>query len=344
EFELKKILLNKIKRSESYETTHEHKELYEGLVKSYNLNKDLFSSYGNVYSLKRDRDDKDKDGDPSAVSDRRLKKQKMSKDVEPPKGSKSKESKTSSSKGTKCQPKSSGKSMQAEEPVFKVADIKMPQDQGGDREDQPNVKATLMNDWFKKPNKPPTPNHPWNDGKYIDSRPPQKWFSNIAKERQPPRTFDELMSTPICFSAYVMHNLMIDNLTQEILVGPAFNLLKGTCKSLVKLEYHFEECYKGITDQLDWNNPEGHKYPFDLSKPLSLIKAQGRQVVHANYFFNNDIEYLKGRSLSRKYITSTTKTKAVKYDNIEGIEDMVPELWSPVKVAYDKFAMWGISN
>ncbi|GJU42174.1 hypothetical protein Tco_1195131 [Tanacetum coccineum] len=78
-------------------------------------------------------------------------------------------------------------------------------------------------------------------------------------------------------------------------------------------------------------NPEGHEYPFDLSKPLSLIKDQGRQVVHADYFFNNDLEYLKGGSLSSKYTTSTTKTKAAKYDTIEGIEDMVPSPWSLVK-------------
>ncbi|GJT27197.1 hypothetical protein Tco_0907472, partial [Tanacetum coccineum] len=73
-----------------------------------------------------------------------------------------------------------------------------------------------------------------------------------------------------------------------------------------------------------WNNPEGQEYLFDLSKPLSLIKAQGLQVVPADYFFNNDLEYLKGGSSSRKYTNSTTKTKADKYDNIEGIKDMVP--------------------
>ncbi|GKB55326.1 hypothetical protein Tco_0906079 [Tanacetum coccineum] len=69
-----------------------------------------------------------------------------------------------------------------------------------------------------------------------------------------------------------------------------------------------------------------------------MIEAQGRQVVPADYF-NHDLEYLKGGSSSRKYTTSTTKTKAAKYDNIKGIEDMVPTLWSPVKVSYDKFAM-----
>nr|GEZ69523.1 hypothetical protein [Tanacetum cinerariifolium] len=265
EFELKKIFLDKIKRSESYKTAPEYKELYEGLS---------------------DCEDKDKDEDPSAGSDRWLKKQKTSKDVEPPKGSKSKESKTSSSKGTKSRPKSSEKSVQAEEPVFETTETEMPQDLRGDTEDQPNVEATPMDDWFKKPNEPSNPDRAWNDGKSIDSRPPQKWIKNIAKARQPPRTFDELMRTPIDFSAYVMHNLKIDNLTHEILVGPAFNLLKGTCKSFVELKYHFEECYKTVIDQLDWNNHEGHEYPFDLNKPLSLIEAQGRQVVTSDYFFN----------------------------------------------------------
>nr|GEZ51788.1 hypothetical protein [Tanacetum cinerariifolium] len=189
--------------------------------------------------------------------------------------------------------------MQAEEPVFETVDTKMPQDQQGDTKNQPNINATPMDDGFKKLNKPPTLDRAWNDGKSIDSRPPQKWISNIAKARQPPHTFNELMSTSIDFSAYVMYNLKIDNLTQKILVGPAFNLLKGTRKSFVELEYHFKECYKSITDQLDWNNPEGHEYLFDLSKPLPLIEAQGRQVVPADYFFNNDLEYLKGGSSSR---------------------------------------------
>nr|GEY63860.1 hypothetical protein [Tanacetum cinerariifolium] len=112
---------------------------------------------------------------------------------------------------------------------------------------------------------------------------------------------------------------------------PTFNLLKGTCKSRVELEYDFEECYKATTDRLDWNNPEGKEYPFDLSKSLSLIEDRGRQVVPVNYFINNDLEYLKRGSSSRKYTTSTTKIKAAKYDNIQGIKDMVPSLWSQVK-------------
>ncbi|GKC97201.1 hypothetical protein Tco_1167476 [Tanacetum coccineum] len=139
------------------------------------------------------------------------------------------------------------------------------------------------------------------------------------------------MSMPIDFSTYVMNNLKIDNLTQEHLVGPAFNLLKWTCRRRVELEYHFKECYKAFTNRLDWKNPEGYEYPFDLSKPLLSIEDRGRQVVPVGYFINNDLEYLKGGSSSRKYTTSTTKTKAAKYDDIQGIRDMVSSLWSPVK-------------
>ncbi|GJW05170.1 hypothetical protein Tco_1564026 [Tanacetum coccineum] len=151
-------------------------------------------------------------------------------------------------------------------------------------------------------------------------------MSHIAKDKEPPRSFNELMNTPINFLAFVMNILQINSLTQEILVGPAYNLLKGTCKSFVKLEYHFEEVYKAVNDRLDWNNPEGNVYPFDLRKPLPLIQ--------------ND----KGGSVSRKYTISTTKTKAALYDNIKGIEDMVLTLWSPTKMAYDKHALWGVSH
>nr|GEX45546.1 hypothetical protein [Tanacetum cinerariifolium] len=44
-----------------------------------------------------------------------------------------------------------------------------------------------------------------------------------------------------------------------------------------------------------------------------------------------------GGSTDKTYTNSLTKTKAAKY-NLQGIEDMVPTLWSPIKVAYDKHA------
>ncbi|GKB81371.1 hypothetical protein Tco_0948266, partial [Tanacetum coccineum] len=118
------------------------------------------STYEAATSLtERDHEDKDKDEDPPVGPNQGMKKRKTSKDAEPPRSSKSKDSQSSSSKGTKSQPKSSGKSVQ-EESVFETADTEMPQDQGddmGNAEDQPNVEAAFKHDWFKKPEKPLTP-------------------------------------------------------------------------------------------------------------------------------------------------------------------------------------------
>ncbi|GJT45522.1 hypothetical protein Tco_0954237 [Tanacetum coccineum] len=85
EFELKKILIEKMDKSQSYLKATEHRECYYGLIKSYNLDKSLFSTYDKVYPLRKSQKDKDKDEDPSTGSDRRLKKRKTSKDVEPTK-------------------------------------------------------------------------------------------------------------------------------------------------------------------------------------------------------------------------------------------------------------------
>ncbi|GKE29303.1 hypothetical protein Tco_1444687, partial [Tanacetum coccineum] len=69
EFELTKILIDKIEEHKSYLRADYKKELYDVLVKSYNTDKDLFETYGEVFTLKRSQDDKDKDQDPFAGSD-----------------------------------------------------------------------------------------------------------------------------------------------------------------------------------------------------------------------------------------------------------------------------------
>nr|GFB28536.1 hypothetical protein [Tanacetum cinerariifolium] len=93
----------------------------------------------------------------------------------------------------------------------------------------------------------------------------------------------------------------------------------------------------------DANSPEGDHYPFDMSKPLPLQGHPGHLTVTANYFFNNDLEYLKSSDPERTYTMSIMKTKAAQY-KIKGIEDMVPTLWSPTKVGYVKDALKGIKH
>nr|GEZ00505.1 hypothetical protein [Tanacetum cinerariifolium] len=118
------------------------RELYDALVKSYNTKKDIFESYGEVFSLKSSRDDKDKDQNPSARSDRGTKRRKSSKDVVSSKDSNSKEKKplSTSKDASQSQHMSSGKSAHAEEPSHTVEDSGMQQDHEfvtGDYDEQP---------------------------------------------------------------------------------------------------------------------------------------------------------------------------------------------------------------
>ncbi|GJR72517.1 putative ribonuclease H-like domain-containing protein, partial [Tanacetum coccineum] len=161
---------------------------------------------------------------------------------------------------------------------------------------------------------------------YIPNLVPQ-----AARAKEPPTSFDEFNDTSFDFSAFVLNRLKILNLTQEILAGPAFNLLKGTCMSIMKLECHLEECSKATTKRLDWHNPKNKPYMFDLRKPLPLIQDhRGCQIIPKDYFIIKDLEYLKGGDLSKRYSTSVTKTKAATYE-LKWIEDLVPELWSPMQ-------------
>ncbi|GJV37865.1 hypothetical protein Tco_1410342 [Tanacetum coccineum] len=161
-FELTKILIDKMEKNKSYDKADYKKKLFDALVESYNTNKDLFDSYGEVFSLKRTRDDSDKDRDPSAGSDRGKKRRKSSKDAESSRDSRSKEKKFSSTSKdvSQSQHKSSGKSAHLEEPSHTVEDSGMQQDQEfvtRENNEQPADKEVTKADWFKKLERPPTP-------------------------------------------------------------------------------------------------------------------------------------------------------------------------------------------
>ncbi|GJW72957.1 hypothetical protein Tco_0132327 [Tanacetum coccineum] len=198
-------------------------------------------------------------------------------------------------------------------------------------------------EWFKQPLRPPTPNPKWNQDKAIDDGPEQIWLNDLVNVEKDSLTFDELMATPIDFSKFAMNCLKLDKITKADLVRPVYKLLKGTCKRSIELEYNMDKCYNALTDQLDWKNPKGDKCPYDLSKPLPLQGSPGHLTIPVDFFFNNDLEYLKTGNTERKYTVYVIKTKAARYD-LRFIKDMIPRLWSPVKVAYDKDAALGISQ
>nr|GFA24256.1 hypothetical protein [Tanacetum cinerariifolium] len=153
-------------------------------------------------------------------------------------------------------------------------------------------------------------------------------ISALEKQTDARSSFNELLDTPIDFSNIIMNRLGVDTLTPELLAGPTYELMRGSCNSLTELEYHLEEVYKATTDQLDWVNPEGQQYPHNLLQPLPLIPVnQGHTVIPFEHFINNDLEYLRGVNresaldvYSKRRIISVTELKIVEWHNYKHLD------------------------
>nr|GEX02006.1 hypothetical protein [Tanacetum cinerariifolium] len=229
--------------------------------------------YKETITLKRSRDDDaDKDKEPSAGPDRGSKRRKEGK--EPESASAPKEKATTSTgkstQGSQSRQTSARESAIAEEPMQTTFELEEP--------------SHLEFETDRDYNKTLPPTH----------ESIQPWISELAKQSDSRSSFNELMDTPVDFSNFLMNQLKVDTLTPELLADPTYELMKGSCKSLVELKFLLEEVYKATTDQLDWINPEG--------------------------------------ASSRKYTTSVTKTKAADYGDIKWIEDLVPRTISMVLV------------
>nr|GEU34372.1 putative reverse transcriptase domain-containing protein [Tanacetum cinerariifolium] len=255
---------------------------------------DIIKEHSVPAKIKRKQDDADKDEGPTTGSDRGLKRLRIRKGTEHSK--KTSTSKDPSKGKYPTTSINSGKSAKekVEEPIFvqdsdyaKHDDVEfyntdMSTDQGkdlGKTNEQPNDEAIPNNDWYKKSRSNTSPNPEWNEGKLVNDGPKQSWLNDLAKATIPPLAFDKLMHTLIDFSAFAMNHLKINNLAKEHLVGPVYNLLKGTCKIYVELNYTMKECY--------------------------------------HFFFNYDLEYLRRGSNEKKYTASTIKSKATSVKVVE---------------------------
>ncbi|GKA52232.1 hypothetical protein Tco_0745428 [Tanacetum coccineum] len=205
ELELKKILINKLERNKSIHRSNKQTNLYNALVEAYESDKLILETYGETVTFKRRREDEDKDEEPFVGSNRGSKRRRAGK--EPGSTSDPKEKTTKlfgkSNEGSKSSHKSVGQSAHAEEPMHTTED---------------------------KTEKLPSPDRDWNNTLPAAHGSTQPWLSILARNEDPRESFDELMDTPLDFSAFVMNRLNVDSLTPELLAGPTFELMKGTCK------------------------------------------------------------------------------------------------------------------
>nr|GEY50803.1 hypothetical protein [Tanacetum cinerariifolium] len=279
--------------------------LYKAFVDAYESDKIILDASEDTVMLKRRYDDDaDKDKEPSARSNRGSKRRRERKEPESASAPKEKATRSAgkSTQGSKSRQTSASESATAEEPMQTTFEMEEPIhlefETGAD--DQPIIESSHHPECFSQQKKPPTLDRDWNKTLPATHRSIQPWISKLAKQSDSRSSFNELMDTPVDFSNFLMNRLRVDTLTPELLAGPTYELMKGSCKSLVELEYQLDEVYKATTDQLDWVNPEGQQYPHNLLKPLPLIpNNRGRRVIPFDHFINNNLEYLRGGDFKR---------------------------------------------
>nr|GEX23928.1 hypothetical protein [Tanacetum cinerariifolium] len=81
------------------------------------------------------------------------------------------------------------------------------------------------------PRRPPTPDRDWNKTLPAAQGNAQSWISELARQTDVRSSFNELLDTPIDFSNFIMNRLSVDTLTLELLAGPTFELIRGSCAS-----------------------------------------------------------------------------------------------------------------
>ncbi|GJT78958.1 hypothetical protein Tco_1045683 [Tanacetum coccineum] len=283
ELELKKILIDKKKSNKSIDKSDEQKNLYKALVDMYEADKALLILMA-ILSLSRD----------VGIMLMMIKNPLLEYTGGPREDEQERNLNPSSAP--------------AEVPMHTADDFEDLSHQEFDtglNDDQPEEEAHSHPDWFQQPSRLPSPDRDWNKIVPADHGPAQPWLSNLARQEDPQESFDELMDTPIDFSAFMMNRLKLDWTNPE---GQRY--------------------------------PHDLRKPLPL-----IPNSRGCQVIPFAHFINNDLAYLSGGVSSRTYSTSVTKTKATDYGNIKWIEDLVPSsIWSKVPVSYDKYALWGISH
>nr|GFA29164.1 hypothetical protein [Tanacetum cinerariifolium] len=294
EMELKKILIENIEGNKSIQCFDEQRNLYKALVEAYEADKIILNAYEERVILKRRRDDDDDLGEgPSAGSDRGSKRQREGRD--PKSASAPLEPATRSAGwstiGSKSRQASASEFAFVEEPVQTTSQIEEPShpvfETGA--EDQHIVQSSQHSE------------------------------SELAKQADSRSSFNELLDTPLDFSNFIMNRLRVNTLTPELLAGPTYELMKGSCKSLIELEYHLEEVYKATTDQLEWVKPE--------ARPLGSFSLGRKRQQFYGFAVNRESAL---DVYSKRRIITVTDLKIVEWHNYKHLD------WISVRCDDDK--------
>nr|GFA96806.1 hypothetical protein [Tanacetum cinerariifolium] len=290
--ELKKILIEKMEGNKSIQQSDEQRNLYKALVEAYDADKAILDSYGESTILKRRREDNDQEG-PSAGLDRGSKRQKEGGEhasantpSETATGGAGRSTKGSQSRQLSASADDQPIVQTSQHPEWFSKPRRPPSSDRNWNKTLPAAQGDAQS-WISDLARQTNARSSFNE--LLDT--PIDFFNFIMNRLNVDTLTPELLAghtyelmrvscnslteleyyleevykattdqldwvNPEDFSNFIMHRLNVDTLTPDLLAGPTYELMRGSCTSLTELEYHLEEVYKATTDQLDWVNPE----------------------------------------------------------------------------------------
>nr|GEU28973.1 hypothetical protein [Tanacetum cinerariifolium] len=216
EFELTKILIDKIEKNKSFDIADYKRELYDALVKPYNTDKDIFESY-----------------------DRETKKGSQTRKLNHPEIQGQRKRSLQVSLKTPLNLNislSESLPMQRSQVILLKTQACNKIKSSSHKRMIPTDKEVTKAGWFKKPKRPPSPDPDWSKRQQVNFRPPQTWISQFTCTEEPPTSFDELNDTSFDFSAFVMNRLKIPNLTKKFLLDRHSTCSKYRRKRLLRTD------------------------------------------------------------------------------------------------------------
>ncbi|GJS07393.1 hypothetical protein Tco_0364189 [Tanacetum coccineum] len=194
--------------------------------------------------------------------------------------------------------------------------------------------------------RPATPELAWTILPSNVSDVENNWASALASSYEPPAENSLLAKTGdmMTFLNWYCRQINKSKLTQANLEGQAYEVVKVFYPDIIHLQFQIAKCHKMLTNQVDWANPEGDQVRINVNRPLPLGGPPGHVTIQIKFFFNKDLEYLRFGNKGSMPVLSISKMKVARYPGF-GLELLVLEqMWIEDVCTYDISVKYGVAH
>ncbi|GKB88279.1 hypothetical protein Tco_0960551 [Tanacetum coccineum] len=126
-----------------------------------------------------------------------------------------------------------------------------PKDHEGEKSKKRRRKGAGESSFKKRKDQDVTLKFERGNDKSVKELPIQSWFNELVDAQEEPDEYEYKDCSIIVFGKLVKKIFKKDNIIKEDVDGPSFELLKGTCKNSIELEYNMNQFCLALTANID---------------------------------------------------------------------------------------------